>query len=148
MQLTEHFSLEELTYSATGSARNLDNTISKAANPVLFDNVLRTAQHMEQVRALIGAPVSVISCYRSFLVNKAVGGVADSDHLRALAVDMRNKKYSVRETFELIKHSPLEYDQLINEFDSWVHIGFGHTMRRENLVATKSGKKTIYTRVK
>jgi len=147
VKLTAHFTLEEMTFSATGHARGLDNSISAKENPALYANVKSTAEHMEEVRALLGAPVTVISCYRSFLVNKAVGGVANSDHLRALAVDFRNKKYSIQETFEIIRNSGLKYDQLIDEFNSWIHIGFGPAMRGEILVARKVDKKTIYRKV-
>ena len=44
-QLTDHFSLHELTYSATGASRGLDNTPTSSARA----NLCLVAQKMETV---------------------------------------------------------------------------------------------------
>lgn len=83
-QLTEHFTLEELTVSPTAKRLGLPNT--------------PTAEHianmkyccekiLEPVRAHFGKPVQVNSSYRAPAVNKAVGGSKTSQHVNGQAID-------------------------------------------------------------
>ncbi|BAN21761.1 D-Ala-D-Ala carboxypeptidase family metallohydrolase [Caballeronia insecticola] len=51
MNLTAHFTLDELTPSRVAARRGIDNTPSEA----VIANLRRTAQTLEQLRALLGA---------------------------------------------------------------------------------------------
>jgi putative chitinase len=51
-------------------------------------NILRLAKELDKVREAWGSPIGVTSWYRPAAVNKAVGGVADSQHLYGLAADI------------------------------------------------------------
>ena len=124
--LTEHFSLEEMTVT---QQRGMDNT------PLLsvVSNLYKTAQFMEQVRSMLGHPIIITSGYRSPLVNKAVGGAANSDHMNGLACDFICPKFgSPLEICRVIQRSGLKYDQLIME-GTWVHVGLGHRMRQQTM---------------
>lgn len=73
----KYFSIEELCASSTAKARKIDNTPSQEAvnNLIkLVDNVL------DPLRELYGKPIKVNSGYRCPQLNKAVGGVSNSEH--------------------------------------------------------------------
>ncbi len=144
MQLSPHFSLDELTRSETGARKGLDNTCPS----VLIPTLKLTAEHMEQVRGILGnVPITVFSGYRSPAVNRAVGGAKSSAHSLAFAVDFKTAGLSIARTIDLIRHSPLKFDQLIDEFNSWVHISFDPRLRRQVLSARKVQKTTIYSNI-
>ena len=125
LQLTEHFSLEEMTHSDIAARKGLDNT----PTPEIIANLTRVAATMERVRVLLGwNAVHVHSGYRSVEVNKAVGGVATSAHCKGLACDFDVQTYSNYAAAMKIKESGIPFDQLILEFSGspyggWVHLG-------------------------
>jgi hypothetical protein len=89
MQLTPHFTLEELTASAIAAFRGIDNTMP----PELQANIEATAQMLERIRAFLsglkGEPVPIVvsSGYRSLALNRFLGSKDSSDHVRAMAAD-------------------------------------------------------------
>lgn len=140
-KLTEHFSLDEFLASDTAKTKGIRNAVT--ATEALRLSIL--ANEMEGVRAILGnEPISITSGYRSPDLNKAVGGVSDSDHALAYACDFKHSKLSTYECCKLIAGSNLAYDQLINEFDNWVHISFNPKMRHQIMRAEKVGTKTVY----
>ena len=145
MRLTDHFTVEELTFSQLGARLGLDNT----PPPELIPTLLQTAQRMEDVRALLGRSITVLSGYRSAEVNKAVGGAKNSAHLTGHAVDFTCPGYgSPQAVFDTIRESSIRFDQIIMEFGQWVHISFAPAMRRSCLTAKKVGKETVYETTK
>lgn len=143
MNLSENFSLEEMTTSQTALRRGLNNTPSDSVRAVLK----RTADQMEQVRSLLGVPIHVSSAYRSGSVNRAIGGSTTSQHCKGEAVDFTAPSFgSPREVARAIAASGIEFDQLIFE-GTWVHISFAdrRPMRKQKLTATFSGKGTTYS---
>lgn len=119
-QLSEHFSLAELTFT---QHRELDNTPDDAA----LDNLKTLANEtLESVHALIGR-MHVNSGFRSIAVNQAVGGASTSQHCLGLACDFVPLDLdTLKEAFELIRGSEIPFDQLIAEYWSdgggWIHI--------------------------
>ncbi len=133
LNLTAHFTLEELTFSATAAGLVLDNTPS----PAVLANLKLAAAVMERIRALVGGKSIVVhSGYRSVEVNRAVGGVLTSAHCYGLACDFVCPGFGTpREVALAILKSDIEYDQLILEY-GWVHVGLaeeGSVFRREAL---------------
>ena len=85
MMLSEHFSLGEFTCSATARAMGIVNDpgSSEIANlRFLCQEVL------EPARKVLGEPLHVTSGFRCLALNRAVGGVAQSYHVRGLAADL------------------------------------------------------------
>ncbi len=134
-QLSEHFSLRELTFSSTASRAHIDNTPSIVA----MMNLQRTARGMEQVRSLLGSkPIKINSGYRSPVVNALVNGSRNSAHMTGHAVDFVCPEFGTPlEICRFLAQQPgLAFDQLIQE-GTWVHIAFGPKLRHQLL--TKSG---------
>jgi uncharacterized protein YcbK (DUF882 family) len=125
MQLTPNFTLEEFTDSQTAARRGIHNV--PAANSQERKNVQRTAETMEKVRAILGdKPVLISSGYRSPQVNTAVGGSKSSAHMSGLAVDFSCPSFGTPRAVckTLQPHMrELGVDQLIHEYDQWVHLG-------------------------
>jgi zinc D-Ala-D-Ala carboxypeptidase len=83
MQLSAHFTLEELTASATARERGIDNSLPKEFLPRLIG----VAEMLERIRATLRVPLVVSSGYRCDALNRAVGSKPTSDHLQARAAD-------------------------------------------------------------
>ncbi len=129
MKLTKHFSLEELTRT---KVKGLDNT----PNGEAVDNLKRLCGWLEMLRDTWNQrygegddPIIINSGYRSAAVNKAVGGVSQSNHLTGCAVDIRacGLEQALRYAVILldISHESQEaFDELIIErkgYSVWVH---------------------------
>jgi hypothetical protein len=142
MQLSEHFTLEELTAT---SHRQFDNT----PNASEMANLVRLAAFLEQVKtALGGKPVMINSGFRSKQVNDSVGSKDTSQHRIGCAADIRVPGMTPNEVVKAIMASDIGYDQLIREFDSWTHISVPNTVstapRKQVLIIDKQGTR-VYT---
>ena len=146
MMLSDYFSLEELMVSEVAARKNIDNT---PTGDVLLA-LTATAKKMDAVRRLLGRPILPSSGYRCPELNILIGSNSKSDHPKGLAVDFICPGFgSVKQVFDKIRLSGLEFDQLIFEFDgAWCHIGFGPRMRRQQLIAKRVNGKTAYEVVK
>jgi hypothetical protein len=143
MNLSPNFTLEELTISETALRHNLDNTPS----PTAQQNLVRLANFLEEVRKVLGKPVMINSAYRGPLVNAAVKGSKNSQHLIGCAADIRVPGMTPDAVCRAIIASELQYDQLIREFDSWTHISIpdkeGSTPRGQTLIIDKTGTRSF-----
>jgi hypothetical protein len=119
MKMTEHFSLEELTFT---NHREFDNT----PNVLQINNLQRLAEFLEKVRDLLGKPILVDSAFRSPEVNHAVGSTSVSQHLKGCAADIRVPGMTPSEVVKAIYGADLPYDQLILEL-GWTHISIPNT---------------------
>ncbi|WP_406821445.1 D-Ala-D-Ala carboxypeptidase family metallohydrolase [Pseudomonas sp. KnCO4] len=135
MLISPHFSLDEMTVSQLAAREGLDNDppAEARANLQLLCNVL------EQVRALFGAPVIVSSGYRSPAVNSRIGGSVTSKHLQGLAADFTVIEVSPREVVRRISESAIPFDQLILEFDQWVHLAVTPGTPRRQVLTIRRG---------
>ena len=144
MNLTEHFTLEELLHSDDANQHGIDNT--QISDQVRV-NLQTLANGLEQVRALIGFPMNIDSGYRCPELNALVGGVPDSAHLTGFAADFVSPGYGAPiDIVNLIQSSQIKFDQAIQE-GSWVHISFAPAMRQEVLTAHFNAEhKATYTK--
>lgn len=143
MQLTQHFSLRELTVSETAARKGISNQPTEEHLP----NLKRVAEALEVVRAHFGRPIRVTSGYRSEAVNKAVGGSKTSAHCQGMAADFTVEGVENKLVCQWIEKFYPDYDQVIYEFgpEGWVHLGLADKPRKQALTAVK-GKtgKTEY----
>lgn len=141
-QLSQHFTLEELTASEVA----LRHGISNKPNDTEKDNLKFLASQLEIVRAFLGQPMHINSAFRSLPVNTLVGSQPTSAHVKGLAADFVCPGFGTPEEIvkALVKSAPLKWDQLILEFGRWVHIGFaeaGKKNRGQNLVIDAHGTR-------
>ena len=132
MNLSPHFSLAELVASQVATRKGIDNTPA----PAIVANLTRLAALLEQVRALVGAPITISSGYRSQALNRAVSGAASSAHVLGLAADISTAKLAPKALALLIRQSDIAFDQLIYE-GTWVHIGLSVGMPRRQVLTAK-----------
>ena len=84
MNITPHFTLEELTASETAERNGWDNN----PNGYERDNLARLADLLEQVKVVLGGkPIMINSAFRSKQVNDAVGSKDTSQHRTGCAAD-------------------------------------------------------------
>lgn len=91
MKLTDHFSLLEFTRSSTADRLHINNTIdlSVPSGQSVFKNLKNLCEQvLEPLREHFGIPVVISSGYRCPQLNKAVGGVPNSQHLKGEAADI------------------------------------------------------------
>ena len=118
MNITKNFTLAELTRTSTGIS-NQPNKQEVTALIKLCGKVLQPA------RDLYGGAIYVNSGFRSYAVNRAVGGARNSQHMLGEAVDITvHSKEGNKKLFEFIRDN-LSFDQLIDELDfSWIHVSY------------------------
>ena len=148
------FTREEMLVSATGvrlGIKNIPHSQEVERNICLMANVLQDLR--DKLAAAYGKelPITVLSCYRSAELNKAVGGSKSSAHLRGLAADIRVKGLTSSELAHFIRVN-MKYDQLILEFPSsantWCHLGItedASKYRQQSLIAEKVKGVTKYS---
>lgn len=145
MNLTTHFTLHEMTVSQTAirnGISNLPNDAEIERLRLLCENIL------EPLRTLVEKPINVSSGFRNPTVNSLVGGSPTSQHMRGEAADINVEGFTPQELFDLIRTSDLLYDQVIQEFNSWVHVSFGPRHRHQAMLATKNAQnKTVFTQI-
>jgi hypothetical protein len=126
IKLSRNFTLGELTSSPTATQRGIRNV------PGTQEVVNLTAlcvSVLQPLRDWWGKEVPVSSGYRCAALNRAVGGVSNSQHVKGQAADLfingdleKGKKW-----FGYIRDF-LDFDQLIWEHDGrgtyWVHVSY------------------------
>lgn len=141
MNLTIHFTLEELTHSDIAIRKGIDNI----PDTDTISNLQRLALMLEKVRTLLNKPIRINSAYRSVVVNEMVGSKATSQHCIGCAADIRVDGMTPDDIVKVIQKSDIQYDQLIREFDSWVHISIPNTKdlkpRRQILIIDHKGTR-------
>lgn len=125
-----NFKMSELIYSETAIKNNINNMPDINS----MDNMLNLIYYcLQPVRELLGAPMIITSGYRNPLVNRLVGGVNSSQHTKGQAVDFTVLGITPNQIISIIKTSKIEFDQLINEHDKWVHISYNKGKNRKQV---------------
>jgi zinc D-Ala-D-Ala carboxypeptidase len=142
MNLTPHFTLEELTASETAERNGWDNS----PNDQELANLTRLADFLEQVKVVLnGKPIIISSGLRTKKVNDAVGSRDTSQHRLGCAADFRVPGMTPDQVVKAIVASGIGYDQVIREFDRWVHISVPNSVdtspRRQALIIDKAGTR-------
>ena len=126
--VTMHFTIEEMYASDTAKRLGIDN---KPTTQKFINLVYLAAYVLEPLRVAMGKPIKISSGYRCEKLNKAVGGVYNSQHLKGQAadIDIQGDMAFGRKIFDYIKDH-LPFDQLIWEHNAkgsyWVHVSYVH----------------------
>ena len=138
-KLSDHFNLEELIYSDLAVRHGIDNN----PNGDIVVNLTRLAKLLERVRLLLNKPIHINSAYRNPEVNNLLGSKPTSQHCVGCAADIKVDSMTPDEVVKAIVHSDIPYDQIIREFDSWVHISIPNNEtvkpRKQALIIDKTG---------
>lgn len=142
MNLTEHFTLEELTFSPTAERQKINNTPPLEA----VAHLTTLAEGLEKVRALLGGPIRISSGYRSPELNAAIRGARNSAHMAGYAADFTCPSFgNPKDVVRAIAASAIEFDQCIVECDAWIHMSFDPMMRRMVLTAKSVNGEMEYS---
>jgi hypothetical protein len=144
MNLTPHFTLDELTASETAARNGWDNTPTDAE----LENLKRLADMLEQVKVVLGGkPIMINSAFRSKKVNDAVGSKDTSQHRIGCAADIRVPGMTPDQVVKAVIASGISYDQVIREFDRWTHISIPNSEdrapRKQALIIDKTGTRSF-----
>lgn len=120
MKKIKYFKLSEFINSSTANRLGIDNIPSFE----VVDNLNRLADYLDGIRAKFGKPILISSGYRCPMLNKAVGGVVNSQHLKGLAADL---VCSDMEKLLSIIRETKGFDQVITEHNKgsksyWIHV--------------------------
>jgi len=143
MQLSEHFSLAELTKSDTAARLGINNepralVIEKLA--LVCENIL------EPVRNHYGVPFSPSSGFRCLALNREIGSSDKSQHVEGEAVDFEVPGVGNKETALWVRDN-CDFDQLILEFykegkphSGWVHCSYRSEQKNRHSAVAFDGK--------
>lgn len=142
MNLSPHFTLDELVASQTAARLGIDNTPPA--------DIIERLRHLclvalEPARTLLGnKAVTITSGFRCLAVNRAIGSGDTSAHVRGLAADFICPGFGTPlDICRAISQSDIAFDQVIHEFGSWCHLGLSATLPRRMLL-TIDGAGTRY----
>lgn len=139
--MSANFSLSEFQVSQTAARMGRELVLGKKEKNNL---VLLTRTVMQPVRDLLDAPVVITSGYRPEWLNTLIGGSKSSQHIKGQAADFIVVGMQVLEAAHKIQEQ-IGFDQLICEFNKWIHISFcPGPMRGEVLTAQSSDGTTQY----
>ena len=150
MQLSENFSLLELTKSQTATRKGIDNTPSPEHRGNLKSLCTRILQ---PIRDHFNHVVTISSGYRNEILSKKIGSSSTSQHYKGEAADFEIFGVANNEVSDWIKEN-LMFDQLILEYyepgqpnSGWVHVSYKkeiNSNRKEYLMAFKENGNTKY----
>lgn len=130
------FTLKEMTRSSTATKLGIDNTPNELIINNLNDLVTNV---LDPLRESYGKPIRVTSGYRCQILNEAVKGVKNSQHMKGQAADITPLEYKyINEFIEFVRNWCLnnEFDQCIIETSKtgkWIHISWRNENRRKKL---------------
>lgn len=136
-KISKHFTLGEATWSREAASRGIENSLDDKA---ILKKIRAVARNiLEPVRKHYGVPFRPNSFYRNKVVNRLVGGVKNSQHLKGEAVDFEIATVDNQRLFNWIKKN-LDFDQLILEYynkskgknSGWVHCSYKNELANRN----------------
>lgn len=118
MKTINYFNFPELIKTDTG-LKNCPKELWQVSN------ILKTAQFLEDLRIILGAPIIVNSCYRTKAVNEhpKVKGSKNSYHLYGRAADITCSPFRFKELGEILQRMK-ERGKLVElkTYPSYYHI--------------------------
>lgn len=123
-----NFKLSELIHSDTAVLHNINNMPDINSLDNMLDLIFYVLQPL---RDRLKKPIIITSGFRCKKVNELIGGKSTSQHLKGQAVDFIVQGMKPSEVVQFIRNTYIEYDQLINEYDKWVHISFNKGNNRQ-----------------
>jgi hypothetical protein len=146
MELSQHFTLAELTRSPTAARLGIDNDLPLD----LLGAAKRTCAGLELVRSLLGDnPIRISSGYRCLALNSAIGSKPSSQHIKAEAVDFTCPTFGdPRMIVKAIVASGIPFHQIaLEHYDGsgggWCHLSFSDTNIKQALIIDHAGTRVF-----
>ena len=132
--LSEHFTISELTYSYTAVENGLDNSPDETELEALTRLAVNV---LEPLRKCLGAPIFITSGFRNSTVNRLVGGVAASQHTKGEAVDCYTP-FGAQHLLDVLLESKLSFDQaILYNRKNFLHISYRNLSANRMVVLHK-----------
>lgn len=145
MNLGKYFTKSEFEHSQTATRKGINNAMPEVQQQsaiLLCQNIL------DPIRVHYNKPVIITSGFRCKKLNRLIGGSTRSQHCQGKAADFWVVGIELKTVFnDIVKGDiPLEenFDQLIFEFGSWIHISRNDEPRGQRLLAQYRDSKAVY----
>jgi hypothetical protein len=139
MQLTPHFTLEEMAASDTAARLGIDN----APTTAIVTELRKTAELLERVRLMLGTPLLVTSGYRCLALNRAIGSADTSAHLAGRAADFRSPDSGTPfQICKLLAAAAAELDKLAGDYAAEVAGLQGELQDAQTALAKAEARKS------
>lgn len=130
--MKNYFTVQELINSSKAKENNIDNTPSYTIKVHLNELIYSL---LNPIRELWGSPVLISSGYRCPKLNKLVNGSSTSAHMTGYAADLvpANGKRAefIKFVQDLLRNNDIPFDQCINEYDRWCHVGLKNSSGKQ-----------------
>ena len=146
-KLTPHFTLTEMTFSATAKKFNI---LNEPTAPQIENLKYLCSEILEPLRSYYeDKPIRVTSGFRSPTLSEKIGSSKNSQHCQGCAVDFTIPGFDNKNVASHIKNNFI-FDQLILEYydendplKGWIHVSIvqGDGNRREALTKDREGYK-------
>lgn len=128
--MAKYFTMAEMTRSETASRLKINNTPDAPTRERL--ETLMT--YLDKIREEARCPLYVNSGYRCKKLNRIVGGVGNSQHMRGEAADLDTRTGHNKDLFDLIIKIG-GFDQLIWENGGrWIHVSHKENGNRGQII--------------
>lgn len=134
----KHFTLKELMHSNVALQNDIVNLPPRHEEARVYLNLMALVNSLlDPIRDKFATPMIITSGYRCERLNKLVGGVANSQHIKGEAVDFWfpsfSKKEMVAAFFEIAEK--FEFDQLIYyRARGIIHISYSREENRHQVI--------------
>jgi len=137
--ISKNFSYSEFEASETATRLGIDNHITTFAVRDAVKNLV--VNLLQPIRDIYKQPMPINSGYRCYRLNKAVGGVASSQHCKGEAADIgigtTKKVYNFAKK---VKESRIPFDQMIL-YPTFVHLSLKlNGQQRKQILYNKTYK--------
>jgi len=125
-----NFSISELIHSDIATQNNINNMPDIKS----LDNLLNLIFYcLQPIRDKLKKPMIITSGFRSPKVNFFAGGAVNSNHLTGCAADFHVTGMTIQQVIDFILKSGIEFDELGNEYNKWVHIAYRKSGNRKKV---------------
>ena len=147
MQLSKHFSLEEMIKSSTALRMGIDNIPNEEQIEnlkAICENILEPLREYYESR-----PITITSGFRSPELSEAIKSSRQFQHCKGEACDFEIAGFDNRQVASHIKNN-FDFDQLISEYyeegvadSGWIHVAYKRdgSNRKQSLIKDKEGYK-------
>jgi zinc D-Ala-D-Ala carboxypeptidase len=139
-----NFIPDEFIYSNTALKLGVDNNIY---DQKILDNLMIVADKIQEVRNLLGKSIKISSAYRCIDLNRAVGSLDSSQHLKGQAIDFTCPEFGNPEKIvRFLKEKKIVVDQVLME-GSWIHLSIKKNKNRNEFASFLPDKKGVRKKI-